>query len=133
MNIKRIIIASLGVFITFEVLEYVIHGMILMGTYESMSEIWRPDMESKMWIMNITALFFSFLFTIIFAKGYEDKGILEGVRYGVLIALLMNVIGMFNQYVVYPVPFSLTLQWFILGTIQIIICGIVASLLYRSN
>jgi len=132
MNIKRIIIASLGVFITFELLEIVIHGKILMNTYESMPEVWRPDMESKMWIMYVTALFFSFIFTIIFAKGYENKGVLEGVRYGILIALLMNVIGMFNQYVVYPIPFSLALQWFILGTIQIIICGMVAAVLYRN-
>lgn len=131
MNIKRVIIASIAVFITYQVLDYVIHGVILMGIYESMQDVWRADMESKMWIMMVTSLFFSFLFTIIFAKGYEDKGLIEGVRYGVLIGLLMNVVGMFNQYVIYPVPFSLALQWFIFGTIEIIICGIVVAALYK--
>jgi uncharacterized membrane protein YagU involved in acid resistance len=133
MNIKRIIIASLAVFVSFQILDYIIHGVILMDTYEAMQNVWRADMESKMWIMMVTSLFFSFLFTIIFAKGYENRGILEGARYGVLIGLLMNVVGMFNQYAVYPIPFSLALQWFVFGTIEIIICGMVVALIYKSK
>lgn len=84
-----------------------------------------------MWIMYITSFIFAVLFVYIFTKGYENAGIAEGVRYGLIVGLLMNVVGMFNQYAIYPVPFNLVLQWFVYGMIQFIIYGIVAALIYK--
>lgn len=131
MNIKRFIIASLAVFISFEILDFIIHSVILMNAYESLEHIWRPDMMDKMWIMYLTALFFSFMFVYIFTKGYEGKGWIEGARFGLIIGLLMLVVGIFNQYVVFPIPLSLTIQWLIYGLIEYIIIGIVAALIYK--
>ncbi len=133
MNTKKFIIASILVFIVFEILDFIIHGLILKGAYESLASVWRPDMNSLMWIMYITAFIFSFLFVYIFTKGYEGKGIAEGIRYGLLIGLLMLIVGMFNQYAVYPLPFILVLEWFILGMIQFIIIGIVAAAIYKPS
>ena len=56
---------------------------------------------------------------------------MEGVRYGIIVGLFMNAIGMFIQYVMYPIPFSLSLQWFIYGMIEFIVCGIIAALMYK--
>lgn len=131
MNVKKFIIAVFGVFIVFQVLNFIIHGPILGSVYESMAGVWREDMMSKMWIMYVTSFIMSILFVYIFIKGYEGKGIAEGIRFGLIIGLLMNVVGMFNQYAVYPISLSLTIQWFIYGTLQIIICGIVVALLYK--
>ncbi len=131
MNIKRFIIAAIAVFIAIVVLNYVVHSVILMATYESLKEIWRPDMMEKMWIMWITDLVFAFLFTYIFTIGYEGKGWLEGLRYGILIGLIVPVIGAFNQYAVYPLPFTLAIQWAVYGFIKAIILGIIASLIYK--
>jgi hypothetical protein len=131
MNIKRFILASVLVFVAFQVLNFLIHNVLLMAAYQATADVWRPDMMQKMWIIYVTTLIFSFLFVYIFTKGYEGKGILEGVRYGLLIGLLMNVVGMFNQYAVYPVPLTLAVQWFIYGMIQYVICGIVAAVIYR--
>ena len=65
------------------------------------------------------------------AKGLEGKGVLEGIRFSVIVALLMLIPGMLNQYVVYPVPFSLAFQWIVYGLIQYIACGVVAALIYK--
>lgn len=130
MNTKRFILASIAVFVAYEIIDSIVHALILCGTYETLKDIWRPDMEQKMWIMYIAVLFFSFLFVYIFTKGYENKGIAEGIRYGLLIGLLINI-GMFYQYVVYPLPLTLVVQWFIYGMIQYIICGIIASIIYK--
>ncbi len=131
MNKKRFILASIAVFVVFEILDWIIHSKILSRTYMNLQHLWRPDMLDKMWIMYITAFIFSFLFVYIFTKGYEGKGVAEGIRYGLIIGLLMLVVGMFNQYAVYPIPSNLTIQWFIYGLIQFIIVGIVAALIYR--
>lgn len=131
MNIKRFVLASLAVFAVFQLLDIVIHGVILSGDYRANSGLWRPDMESLMWIMMLASLALSFLFVYIFTRGYEGKGVLEGVRYGLLIGLLMMGIGAVNQYVVYPVPFMLVVKWFIFGMIEFAIAGVVAAFIYR--
>lgn len=131
MNRKRYILASIVVFVVYEITNWIVHSLILSGVYQRLQSLWRPDMMDKMWIMYVTAFIFSFLFVYIFTKGYEGKGVAEGFRYGLYIGLLMNIVGMFNQYAVYPVPLSLTIQWFIYGMIQFIIIGIVTALIYR--
>jgi len=131
MNGKRFILASIVVFVVYEITNWIVHSLILSGVYQRLQSLWRPDMMDKMWIMYVTAFIFSFLFVYIFTKGYEGKGVAEGFRYGLYIGLLMNIVGMFNQYAVYPVPLSLTIQWFIYGMIQFIIIGIVTALIYR--
>ncbi|MBA7678966.1 hypothetical protein ES703_87246 [subsurface metagenome] len=131
MNRKRFILASIVVFVVYEITNWIVHSLILSGVYQRLQSLWRPDMMDKMWIMYVTAFIFSFLFVYIFTKGYEGKGVAEGFRYGLYIGLLMNIVGMFNQYAVYPVPLNLTIQWFIYGMIQFIIIGIVTALIYR--
>ncbi|MBI4620384.1 MAG: hypothetical protein HY739_09520 [Desulfobacterales bacterium] len=132
MNAKRFIIASLVVFLGFEIIDAIVHTVILGKTYESMN-LWRPDMMSKMWIIHIGSLILAFLFTYIFIKGYENKGITEGARYGVIIGLFANIPYGFYSYAMYPLPFSLCLQWFIFGMIEFIICGIIAAVIYKPN
>ena len=129
MNLKRFVIASIVVFLAFEIINAIVHVGILGKVYESM-DIWRPDMMSKMWIMHAGQLILAFLFTYIFIKGYENKGIAEGVRYGIIIGLFANIPA-FYAYAMYPVTFSLCFQWFIYGTIEFIICGLIASAIYK--
>ncbi len=131
MNIKRYLIAGIAVFATFQVCDMIIHGQILMKDYAALPSLWRPDMMPLMWIMWITGVILSFLFVYVFVKGYEARGILEGVRYGLIIGLMMNGVGAFNQYVIYPVPLSLAIQWFVYGMIEFIIAGVVAAAIYR--
>ena len=130
MNVKRFIIASIVVFLAFEIIDAIIHAGILSKTYESMN-IWRPDMMSKMWIMHLGTFILAFLFTYIFIKGYENKGIAEGARYGVIIGLFANIPYAFYSYATYPLPFSLCLLWFIYGMIEFIICGLIAAAIYK--
>ncbi len=65
MNIKRYLLASLVVFITFQALDFVIHNIILMKAYQSLSALWRPDMMSLMWVMYLSSAIMSLLFVYI--------------------------------------------------------------------
>jgi len=131
MNIKRYVIAGIAVFATFQVCDMVIHGRLLMKDYEALASMWRPDMMSLMWIMWITCAVLSFLFAYVFVKGYEARGMLEGVRYGLIVGLMMNGVGAFNQYVLFPVPFVLAVKWFVFGMIEFILAGAVVAAIYR--
>lgn len=133
MNFKRFIAAVIAVFITFMALDFIIHNIILMDVYASLKNLWRPDMESLMWMMPLITFTLSVLVTLLFIRGYQDNGVMEGVRFGILVGLMTNGLGAFSQYWMYPLPFSLAVKWFAFGLIEFIIAGIVLSLVYRNN
>jgi hypothetical protein len=131
MNVKRYLAASLAVYIASLALGYLIHGVILKSTYDSLRALWRPDMEAKMWIEWLNALLLAFLFTYIFIKGYEGKGIMEGVRFGLLMGLFLSIPVAYGTYMIMPIPYYLALEWFLYGTGQSILFGVIAAAVYR--
>jgi len=131
MNWKKLSISFIVVFIVYEVLNYLIHGLILGSSYTVLADTWRPNMQQWMWIMNIGNLIFAFFFVFIFAKGYEGKGLMEGIRFGLYATGLITVPGMLAQFTVYNVTFTLALYWIFFGCIQMVVSGIITSLIYK--
>ena len=87
-------------------------------------------MQSKMWIYYIIMLVGSFFFSFIFSKGYEGKGIIEGVRYGLYIGIWMSIGMAYGTYAMIDIPYSLALQWFIYGVTEYVIYGILLALVF---
>jgi len=135
MDTKKYLIAGGVVFVVYEILSFLIHGVLLEGAYQATASVWRPEaeMHANFPIMLVTAFIISFLFVFIFAKGYEGKGIMEGVRYGLWIGLLMSIPMAFNSYATLPIPMSLAIKWLVYGVIQFIILGIVAAAIYKPS
>lgn len=127
---KKFWIGFVVVFVAMEIVMFLIHGVILASSYEATKDVWRPDMESLMWIYHVLALIGSFFFTFIFSKGYEGKGIAEGVRYGLYIGIWMASGMAYGSYSMINIPYSLALQWFIYGVIEYIIYGVILALVY---
>ena len=131
MNWKNFFIAFVVIYIIGGLFNFIIHEVLLGATYQSLSEVWRPDMDRLMWLQWVTPLFYCFFFVYIFAKGYEGRGIMEGLRYGLIIWAFMSIPTIYGQYMVYPLPYSLVLQWLIYDLVILIIIGIVVSLIYK--
>jgi len=100
---------------------------------DAVKVVFRPEAEmmSNMWMMWIIDIVWAFFFVFFFVKGYEGKGIMEGVRFGIYIGLFYCFVNAYGSYVVYPLPYSLTMQWFIYGIIQSVILGVLASIIYK--
>lgn len=135
MNVKKWVIASIVVFLVSQILEFIIHFLILGGAYEATSHIWRPEAEMNqlMWLMWLVGLIWSFLFVYIFAQGREGKGLMEGIRFGIIIGLFYMIPMSLGNYAAMPIPFSLALSWLIYGILELIILGILVALLYKPN
>jgi hypothetical protein len=127
---KKILIGFVVVFIAMMVMSFIVDGLILGSTYESLKNLWRPDMQSKMWIYYVIMVVGSFFFSFIFSKGYEGKGIMEGVRYGLYIGIWMSIGMAYGTYAMIAIPYSLALQWFIYGVIQYVIYGVLLALVF---
>ena len=126
---KKLWTTFIVVFVVYFILDWLINGVLLHSTYmaEDVAKIMRPevDVNSNMWIIIICDLFYTFFFTLIFSKGFENKGWMEGVRFGFYVGLMVSLPMAYITYAVQPIPYSLALQWFIYGTLSnIIICEI---------
>ncbi len=127
---KKVWIGFIVVFVLMVICSFIVNMWILGSTYESMQNLWRPDMQAKMWIFYLVMLFQAFFFSFIFSKGYEGKGVAEGIRYGLYIGIWMSVGMAYGTYAMIAIPYSLALQWFIYGVIENIIYGIGLALVF---
>ncbi len=135
MNQKKFWIAFIVIFVVYEITNFIVHGLILGPAYmnDDVAPLFRPQevLESTSWLRLFTELVWSFFFIFIFVKGYENKGILEGVKFGIYIGLFYSFVWAYQSYWMYPMPYSLALEWFIFGLIQCVILGIIAAMVYK--
>lgn len=125
-------LSVIAVFAFFFLYEWFFHGHFMNSMYMETANLWRPEEEMKskiMWIW-IGQLAISFMFNWIFTKGYEGKGILEGVRYGILMSLFMSAPS-FVMYAIVPYPVMMLVYWAIGGLIEFSIAGAIAALIYK--
>ncbi len=132
VNLKRLTAAIVAVFVYIFISDMVIHAWLLAGAYAATASAWRS--QEQMQAFFPWMLFGQFIiakyFVILFAKGYEGKGIPEGVRFGALMGLFC-IGGNFIQYSVYPISLTVVLSWCALGLLQSILGGVIASLIYK--
>jgi hypothetical protein len=130
---KKLWIGFVVVFVLVLALDYIINNYLMMSTYAQVSNLWRPMEEMKWGLIVVCQLFFAFFFTLIFSKGYEAKGVWEGVRYGFYVSMMVHVPGAYMTYATMPVPYSLALQWFLYGSAETIIAGIALALVFKKK
>lgn len=127
---KKVLIGFVVVYIAMNVMDFLIHGVILASAYEATKNLWRPDMQSLMWIYYVISLVGSFFFSFIFSKGYEGKGIAEGARYGLYIGIWMSIGMAYGTYGMIAIPYAMAMQWFLYGIVEYVICGIILALVF---
>lgn len=130
---KKVGIGALVVFVIIGVFGYIIHGLLLSAEYEATASLWRPMAEMKMWIFYVGYVFIAYFFTLVFSKGYEGKGLMEGVRYGTYIAMIVSLPAAYGMYGMMEVPYSLALKWFLGGWVEFILCGIALTFVFGSK
>ena len=134
MNTKRLLGGWIAVFIFIFVFEWIFHGMIMKAMYQQTASLWRPEAEMKRlfhWLV-IGQLFVAFAFSYIFTKGYENKGIVEGIRYGILIGLLFSGPNLI-MYAVAPYPSMMIVRWIAGGIFEFAVAGAVIAAVYRPS
>lgn len=130
---KRIWIGFIAVFLTTQIIEGLVNFYVLDPIYSTWSHLWRPIAEVKLWMLPFTGMFFSFFFTYIFSKGYEGKGFGEGIRYGFYVAMMVVLPHAYGTYALMQIPYSVALQWFIYGSLEYVIAGMVLVIVFKEG
>jgi hypothetical protein len=133
MKWTRIIIAAVVVFFTFFCLDFVADNTILQDRYARTVGLWRPQAEQVrfMWAIELCTLVFCFFFCYLFTRSCRKGGVLEGLRFGVIVFFLVVPAYLFSLYFFLPVPFSLAVTWSIVELVKYLAAGVLTGALFR--
>jgi len=133
MRARGILPAGVAVFLVYMFLDWLLHAVFLGSAYQASTELWRPEAEMARYslVMWLGTLFYAFFFVFVFSKGYEGRGIAEGLRFGLFIGLLIGVPVTAGFWASMPVPNAIAAGWLIGGVIENIAVGAVAAAVYR--
>jgi len=132
MNNSRYVLASVVAFVYFFAAEFVFHGVILSETYENLqgiAHLARPE-ALFMWFF-VAYLVLGFVITYVFVRGYENKGLGEGVRFGLILGILIGVPNTLIRYAVEPWPGDIVVTFMVGYIIEYLIGGVLIALLYK--
>lgn len=113
---KKIILAVIGVFVGWSILDYLIHMVILSGAYKATEQLWRPEGEMKMMLMYIVGLISAIGFVLLYAWFVGNKSTMTGLKFGLLLGLIWGIGMGYGSYSVMPITYGTALGWF-LGTL----------------
>ncbi len=130
---RRIWIGFLVVFLATQIFEGLINFYVLDSIYSQWSHLWRPIAEVKFWMLPFTGMFFSFFFVYIFSKGYEGRGLAEGIRYGFYVSLMVVLPHAYGTYALMQIPYSVALQWLVYSSLEYILAGLLLAIVFKSD
>ena len=135
MNMKKYIVGSVIVFVVMYFMEFVFHAFVMSGQYELIGHILRPEaqMMTYMPAMVLGFLIYSFGFCYIFIKGFEGKGLAEGIRYGLWVGIAFGISTSLIEYAVYPLTGWIMLAYFIAYPFINMVLGAVIAMVYSSK
>lgn len=134
MNNKTLWIGFIVVFIVAQALGYLVHEVLLAEAYTALQGTTFRTMEeiqANMWMMVVAAALYLFLFCYIYTKGHEGKGIMEGVRYGLLMGLFLSIPSTLDAYAVYNLTTEIVVAWFVSGVVMFMIYGAIMAAIYK--
>lgn len=118
MNNKKVLLGTLGVFIVWSAVDFVVHGMLLNATYEATASLWRPMEEMKMGLMHAVVLVSAFFFTLLFNYGFAGKGAKTALLFGIFYSLAVGIGMGFGTYAYQPIPLTLAVAWFLTTVVE---------------
>jgi len=135
MNNKTFWIGWLVVYVIVQALGFLIHEVMMGDTYEALASVFRSEaqMQEMIPIMFVSAAVFLFIFCYVFTQGREGTGVMEGVRYGILMGVFLALPTSVDAYVIYPITSDVAVVWFISAVVSLAIAGAVFSVIYKPS
>ena len=124
---KRIVLATLAVFVAWQALDFVIHGLLLMSTYEATAELWRPVAEMKMGLMRVVGLVAAVSFVCLYAWLVRPKSWAAGLSYGLIFGVGTGFSMGYGTYCVMPLPQSLAVGWCAGSLVETAVAGLLVG------
>ena len=120
---KRSLIAAVGVFVAWMLLDLIAHRLFLAPIYEATANLWRPfDEMNVVLIYTVTVVLIGVVIGI-YSLLVRPKSLGAGLVLGALVGLALGISSGFGTFVHMPIPLSLAWGWFIAGWIKGLVAG----------
>lgn len=131
MNFSRLAVAASVAWVAFVVIGYVVHGVLLTDLYAEQTSVRRAGGEAHPVYGFAAALVGFFAFAYTYAKGYEGgHGAQEGMRFGVLVALMLICFAAVWGYVVFPISGGLAAALAVDYIVEFAVYGMIVGAIY---
>ena len=133
---KRFVIAWLATFVVWMVGSFLVHGALLQDDYAALSGMFRPEKDAQQYLpfMLLAHVILAGAFTWVYARGAEAKPWLgQGIRFGIVVALLTVVPTYMIYYAVQPMPGMLVVRQIVFDGVLLLVLGVIVAFIYRND
>jgi len=134
MNYGRLALAAIAAWVVDAVYGFVVYGTVLSSEFGRYPGVYRPNEvgPSNLPVIFVGILLAMFVASYVYAKGYEGgSGIQEGMRFGVLMGLLVLGYSGIVNYAILNIGRRLAGSVAIAGLVEWTIAGIVIGAVYK--
>ena len=132
MNFPRLAVAAVAAWVVFVAIGSVVHGMLLADLYSQQVSGVRGGDETNAFAGFGVALVGFLAFAYMYAKGYEGgQGVQEGIRFGVLVALMLISFAGVWGYVAFQISGKLAAALAIDYVVEFAVYGMIVGAVYR--
>ena len=134
MNFARVAAGAVAAWVVSIPVGYVVNEILLKDLYVANAAAMRPDEAVMANVpLGFGFMLFGFLvFAYTYAKGYEGgSGVMEGIRFGVLVALMVMSFSIIWTYVTMPISGTLAVAWMVDYVAEFSLYGAIVGAIYR--
>lgn len=124
---KRIVLAIIAVFVAWQVLDMVMHGVLLMHIYRETASLWRPVLEMNLGLKAVVGMVSAVCFVLLYAWLVRPKSWAAGLAYGLIFGVGTGFAMGFGTYSVMPIPKSLAVAWLAGTVVESAIAGLLTG------
>jgi hypothetical protein len=131
---KKFIIAWIVLFVAWMLGSFVVHGILLRSDYMQLTNLFRPEGDKQKYfpLMILAHVILSGALVWIYARGAEPKPwMVQGIRFGVAVALLTVVPTYMIYFVVQPMPSDVVIKQIVYDGVLMVLLGAIVAWLYR--
>ena len=132
MHYGRVVAGAVVAWLAYMVVSPFVNTLLLGDLYARHAAVFRPQDQMNV-VVGFAASAFGFLvFAYAFAKGYEGgSGPLEGLRFGVIVGLLLSCFSVVWNYVTLPLSGALAIAWVVDTIVEMGVYGAIVGLIYK--
>jgi len=127
---KRIVFAVVVGFVVQLGGLFLIHSVLLRQDYVDTAALWRPREAQimRVWAMLLAVLIYVIGAVLVYVRGVEQKPWMgQGIRFGILLALVAVVYGSLSGWVILPIPHMLAVKWILSESLLSVVFGLAVA------
>ncbi len=125
--------SATAIYLAWNVLEFVLHGVILKSTYLEMTDLWRPLDEWKYGVGQMVMAVSAIAFTLLYVRLIGNKCMRSALCYGFLFGIMGGAVAGYGAYSAQPIPHHVALTLFFAKIIKMTLAGLIVGLTIRSQ